>query len=626
MNHDWRPSLGAVPDSSGTTFRVWAPAASVVSIDLEDGAVAGRHAMCREDDGYFTTVVPGVAAGTRYRYRLDGGEPLPDPASRFQPDGVHGASMVVDPAAAGWNDQEWHGVPLEDFVIYELHVGTFTEDGTFAAAADRLEAIRDLGVTALEIMPVADFPGRRNWGYDGVALFAPARCYGAPDDLRRLIDRAHTLGLAVLLDVVYNHFGPDGAYLTQFSPHYLTHRHRSPWGAGINLDGEQSRQVRAFFIENALHWVHEYHVDGLRLDATHALRDVGPIHFLAELASRLHTTGTARRIHIIAEDDRNFARIVLPPTESGWGLDALWSDDFHHQMRRALAGDADGYFADYSGSTVDIAATIRRGWFYTGQFSKHLQAPRGSAPVGVPSRRCIVSLQNHDQIGNRAFGDRLNHRIDPAAYRAASVLLLLLPQTPLLFMGQEWAASTPFMYFTDHHRALGRLVTEGRRREFRSFTGFARQDSRSTIPDPQADETFAASRLRWDERNTGDHAGTLRLYSTVLALRATLSGDSSADAGTAVSLDSDTLALTRALREGGSLVVLVRLRGAGEVDLSRLRPTADATFATVLTSEDDAFVPGGRPPAVNLSGPAPVVRFDGPSAVVLTTEVRRDAA
>jgi maltooligosyltrehalose trehalohydrolase len=507
-----------VAHDTGTTFRVWAPAARTLAVDIEDGNLAGRHPLARGDDGYFAASIEGVAPGTRYRYRVNGRDPLPDPASRYQPDGVHGASMVIDPRRYAWSDTAWRGMPLDELVIYELHVGTFTEDGTFDAAAERLARVRDLGVTAVEVMPVADFPGRRNWGYDGVALFAPARCYGSPDSFRRFVDRGHALGLAVLLDVVYNHLGPDGAYLTQFSPDYFTSRYTSPWGAAVNLDGPKSQHVRGFFIENALHWLHEYHLDGLRLDATHALHDQGETHFLAELSGRLHDA-VDRHVHVIAEDDRNLAQMVTPVKNGGWGLDAVWADDFHHEMRRALAGDADGYYADYSGSTADIAATIRQGWFYTGQYSRCLRAPRGTRPAGIAPQRCIVCLQNHDQIGNRAFGDRLHHRISPAAYRAASALLLLLPETPLLFMGQEWAASSPFLYFTDHHAELGRLVTQGRRREFCSFAAFSNPELLQTIPDPQADATFDSSHVKWSEADTEPHASMVRLYAALLATR-----------------------------------------------------------------------------------------------------------
>jgi maltooligosyltrehalose trehalohydrolase len=453
-----------------------------VEVVLETrGRSPQRRALGSAPRGYFEATFGDVAAGDRYRYVLDDRGPFPDPASRYQPDGVHGASMVVDPAAFGWSDRGWSGVRLDELVVYELHVGTFAPGGRFENVEARLPYLRDLGVTAVELMPIADFPGTRNWGYDGAALFAPARCYGAPDGLRRLVDSAHRIGLAVLLDVVYNHVGPDGAYLYAFSPYYFTDRYESVWGAGVNLDGEHSEDVRTFLCENALHWLEEYHIDGLRLDATHAMHDDSPRHFLAELGERVAGLPGWRRL-LIAEDDRNLAHMVTPRSAGGWGLDAVWADDLHHQFRRLLAGDSDGYYQDFRGTTADIAATIRQGWFFTGQRSTHRGEARGTDPSGLALERFVVCLQNHDQVGNRAFGDRLHHQIGLPAYRAASVLLLTAPETPLLFMGQEWAASTPFLFFTDHPPELGRLVTKGRRREFRRFTAFADPSSRERFP------------------------------------------------------------------------------------------------------------------------------------------------
>jgi maltooligosyltrehalose trehalohydrolase len=615
----WAPAIGAVPDAGGTTVRVWCPTTRTVDLVVEDGGRADRRPLTREAGGLFTGRWSDLGPGTRYRYRLDGDGPFPDPASRWQPDGVHGASVVVDATAFPWTDRAWRGVPLSSLVVYELHVGTFTPAGTFAAAAERLPALAALGVTAVELMPVAAFPGRRNWGYDGVAPFAPAAAYGAPDDLRRLVDAAHGAGLAVLLDVVYNHLGPDGAYLNRFSPYYFTARHSSPWGAGIDLDGEHSAQSRRYFLENALHWIHEYHVDGLRLDATHAIHDDSATHFLAELAAQVHQSVSDRQIHVIAEDDRNLARVVQPPPAGGWGLDAVWADDLHHQLRRLLAGDDEGYYRDYTGTTADVAATIRQGWFFTGQHAAHWGKPRGTDPAGVPPRRCIVCLQNHDQIGNRPFGDRLHHRIDGAAFRAASVLLLGLPQTPLIFMGQEWAASTPFCYFTDHVEPLGRLVTEGRRREFAAFAAFGDPDTRELIPDPQAEETFRASRLRWEERDTEPHASTLRLHQAMLRLRAgALAPATGRDAATACAVDAATIALQRAGRDGGTYLIVARLRGHGPVELAAtgIDGRLDG-WRPVLTTEDPAHCPDPAPLVLVGSGRTATLDFRRPGAIVL---------
>lgn len=514
----WRLNIGANVTPDGTRFCVWAPTARRVELVLfAAGREAARHAMDRDERGYWTTHIAGVGAGARYAYSVDGGPPRPDPASRSQPDGVHAPSEVVDPERFAWSDAGWRGRPLEALVIYELHIGTATPEGTCDALIDKLPALVELGVTALEIMPIAAFPGRRNWGYDGVDLYAPAAIYGGPDGFKRLVDAAHRHGLAILLDVVYNHLGPDGNYLREFSPAYFTERHHTPWGAALNLDGPGHAAVRQFLIDNACYWVHEYHVDGLRLDATHALIDDSPQHFLQELTTTLRASlPPERQVVIIAEDERNEARLALPPAEGGYGLDGLWADDFHHIARVLCTGERHGYYGDYAGTLAELLQTIRDGWFYQGQHSPSLDRPRGSSPLALRYPQFIYCIQNHDQIGNRPLGDRLHHLIDLETYRALSALLLLLPQTPLLFQGQEWAASSPFLYFTDHHAELGRLVTEGRRREFAYFLN----ETGSQVPDPQAEATFERSKLRWGERDTSPHRETLALYRDLLRLRA----------------------------------------------------------------------------------------------------------
>ncbi len=613
------PFFGAHANARDTLFRVWAPEHQRVEVVL-DADPEALLPLRKNADGVFEGLVAGAGAGARYRYRLDGGAAFPDPASRFQPDGVHGSSAVVDGQSFAWSDGEWRGIALGDAVIYELHVGTFTPGGTFAAAAERLSDLHDLGVTAVEIMPVADFPGRRNWGYDGVDLFAPARCYGPPDDLRRLVDAAHGLGLAVILDVVYNHLGPDGNYLGTFSPYYFTERHQTPWGAAVNLDGPHSRMVRRFLIDNALHWLREYHIDGLRLDATHALIDDSPVHFLDELAQAVRdaASGGARRGQhhlLIAEDHRNLAEMIGPRSAGGWGLDAVWADDFHHQVRRGLAGDSEGYFQDFSGSAADLATTLRRGWFFCGQHSAHGGGPRGTDPARLSPEQLVICLQNHDQVGNRAFGERLHQQIEPAAFRAASALLLCAPETPLLFMGQEWAASAPFLYFTDHNPELGKLVTEGRRREFRHFSAFSDLEVRERIPDPQAEETFRRSRLDWAEAESEPHAGVRRLYTELLRLRRghpLLAADGwsgfSADA-----VGNDALVLRRRERSGAELAVVVQLRGRGAVRLAGER------WSALLTTEEERFVSDAAPIQLETEGTETVVRFERPGAVIAET-------
>ncbi len=552
MTPPWRATLGALPDASGTHFRVWAPRARLVEVLLEG---APPIPLAHASEGYHVGRAAGAGPGLRYRYRLDGGHHFPDPAARFQPDGVHGWSQVVDPAAFAWSDAGWRARPLAEQVLYELHVGTFTREGTFAAAAARLPALADLGVTAVELMPLADFPGRHGWGYDGVCPFAPARCYGTPDDLRRLVDRAHGLGLAVILDAVFNHLGPDGNYLRQFSEAYFDPAHQTPWGDAVNVSGPGCGPVQAYLTEAACHWLAEYHLDGLRLDATHALVDEGPVRFLPELTAALHRLRPGALV--IAEDERNLDRLVRPAAEGGDGLDGVWSDDLHHQLRRRLAGDHEAWFADFTGGTDDLATTLSRGWLYAGQPSPSRGEPRGTDPSGIPLERFVVCLQNHDQVGNRALGDRLHHAIAPEAWRAALALLLLAPETPLLFQGQEWAASTPFQYFTDHEAGLGRLVTEGRRREFGRFAAFHDPALRERIPDPQAVATFEASRLRWEERTLEPHAGVLRLHQALLALRRDqLLPRRPRLRAAAAGPDAVVL-------HAGDLAVVVRLEGAG---------------------------------------------------------------
>jgi maltooligosyltrehalose trehalohydrolase len=557
-------------------------------------------------DGFFEAWLDGAGPGTRYRYFVDGHGPFPDPASRWQPKGVHGPSEVVDASRFPWTDHAWSGVTMKDLVIYELHVGTFTPLGTFAGVRDKLPTLRDLGITAIELMPVADFPGQRNWGYDGVCPFAPARCYGSPDDLRALVDAAHGLGLAVLLDTVYNHLGPDGNYLGAFSPFMHNESHSTPWGGAINLDGPNSGPVRAYFIENALHWLSEYHFDGLRLDATHALCDKSPRHFLAELAAQAHALPGPRRL-IIAEDDRNLAMLIRREDEGGMGLDGVWADDFHHQVRRKLAGDSDGYFSDFSGTPADIADTIARGFFFRGQDVPRLGRSRGSDPSGILAEHFVFCIQNHDQIGNRALGERLHHQIDPAAYRAALALLLLSPQTPLLFMGQEWAASSPFLYFTDHNPELGRLVTEGRRLEFKAFAAFSSPSTRARIPDPQDEATFACSRLCWEEREHETHARSLALVQALLAIRRRARAKSFCQAS-AVEPSAVVLRYT-------DYLVVVQLEGAGHVDLS---PYTDGhTWAVELETERPDLT--AQPQAPNIEGTSTHLnaKFRRPGALVL---------
>ena len=608
--------FGALPSQDGVRFTVWSSTEQSLELVLHDGAAAGRHPLAREADGVCATWIRGAAAGDRYSYLLDGSE-LPDPASRFQPEGVHGPSVVVDPSSFEWRDHRWRGRPVRDLIVYELHVGTFSPEGTFDGVRTRLPYLRDLGITAIELMPVVDFAGSRNWGYDGVDLFAPSHSYGSPDDLRRLVDAAHGHGLAVILDVVYNHLGPEGAYLPRFSPGYLTERHQTPWGKAINLDGPESALVRRFILDNALHWVREYHVDGLRLDATHALIDDTGRHIVQELAETVRAAA-GRPIVVHAEDHRNLAEMLEDPVDGGWGLDGVWADDLHHIVRRMVANDSHGYFADFAGHTRELAAVIRQGWLYTGGYSQHLNELRGTDPARVPMHRFVVCVQNHDQVGNRALGDRLHHSVPPETWRAISVLLLTVPMTPLLFMGQEWAASTPFQYFTDLEPNLGRQVTDGRRREFSAFPEFSSPDAALRIPDPQAQSTFENSRLRWQEQSSGPHERSLALYRELLALRlshADLAGSELTSADAAAP-DDESIVIRRG--DGGvTFWIAARFRSGGTVDLSAAAETLgarlDLDLETVLDTDHAEF--SGEPAPIDVQ--RGIVRFQRPGAIIL---------
>jgi maltooligosyltrehalose trehalohydrolase len=609
----WAPSFGAFVTADGVSFRVWAPLARTITLFVRTPHGIETCSPRRSADGIWEATVAAARAGARYAYAIDGGDPRPDPASRFQPDGVHGWSEVVDPSIYEWRDAGWRGIDPQRVVLYELHVGTFSGNGSFTAVAERLPYLKDLGVTAIELMPVADFPGRRNWGYDGVALFAAARVYGRPDDLRALVDRAHAAGLGVILDAVYNHLGPEGAYLPEFSPQFLTDAASTPWGKAVNLNGEGSAVVRRFLIENALHWIHEYHVDGLRLDATHALIDRSEPSFLSELTEAVHTARDPRPL-VFAEDHRNLAAMLEDPAQGGWGLDGVWADDFHHIVRRMLAGDSRSYFSDYEGRAEELAATLRRGWLFVGQRSRHHQAPRGTDPSGIPMRKSIVCVQNHDQTGNRPLGDRLHHQTNPAAWRAAVALLLSSPMTPLLFMGQEWAASTPFQFFTDFDPSFGAHVVEGRRREFSEFPEFTNLPE--TIPSPQADETFAASRLRWEERGRPEHAGVLEMHRALLELRTrhTALQGSNDTTCTADALDESTVLVCRP-----GIMICARLRESGRVSLGLDRSSG---WRLLFTTEDAAYT--GDPQPIEIDPELQTIAFSRPGAVILEVDAAAD--
>lgn len=488
----WSLDIGATPTiGDAVKFRVWAPYAKSVAVQLVDQDRV-MVPMQRDERGYFETVVTGVVPRSRYRYVLDGGKERPDPASRFQSDGVHGPSVVVDPTSFRWTDVGWKGKALDEYIIYELHVGTFTREGTFEAIIPHLSYLRDsVGMTAIELMPVAEFPGRRNWGYDGVHPFAPQSSYGGPQGLKRLVDACHAAGLAVILDVVYNHLGPEGNYLNDFGP-YFTDRYRTPWGAAINYDGPDSDEVRQYVVDNAVYWVTEYHIDGLRLDAIHGIFDFSAQHVLKDIASAVHSQAhrLGRQVNVIAESDLNDARVIDPPSVGGYGLDGQWNDDFHHALRVVVAGERKGYYEDFHGLS-DLAEAVRDGYVYSARYSAHRRRRHGNSSRHCQPSQFVVFSQNHDQIGNRAVGDRLSTQLSWDALKAIRALVLLSPNIPLLFMGEEYGETAPFQYFIEHGDPdLVEAVRQGRRREFAHF-GWNPED----IPDPQDPSTFERSRL-----------------------------------------------------------------------------------------------------------------------------------
>lgn len=480
-----------------------------------DGKSRAVRPMEREEQGYFSFTSDRLPSGQRYAYRLDGGPERPDPASRWQPDGVSRPSAVLDQDEFHWTEAGWSGIPRKDLVFYELHVGTFTPEGTFDAVIPRLPVLRELGVTALELMPVAQFPGTRNWGYDGVHPYAPQHSYGGPHGLQRLVDACHRQGLAVFLDVVYNHIGPEGAYLAEFGP-YFTERYRTPWGAAVNYDDAGSDHVRKFVLDNVRMWIGDYHFDGLRLDAIHAIYDFGARHILRDIkdAAESASKGRGYGAHIVAESDLNDVRIVLPPERGGYGLDAQWSDDFHHAVHACLTGERQGYYIDY-GRPEQLAKALTNTFVLDGCYSRSRDRRHGDSAGGLPGDRFVICTQNHDQIGNRAVGDRLTTQLSPPAQRLAASLLLLAPHLPLLFMGEEYGEARPFQFFCSFSDpALIENVRAGRRREFEAF----HRDGMD-VPDPQAESTFEASRLGWSWESDPHRAGLRRLYQDLLRAR-----------------------------------------------------------------------------------------------------------
>lgn len=543
-------------------FQLWAP-----GVDRVELSIAGHGddlPMESNGEGWYIMTTSLVHTGASYCFILPDGRRLPDPASRFQPEDVHGPSEVIDPTSFAWQDTEWKGRAWNEVVLYELHIGAFTEQGTFLAATERLDHLRDLGVTAIEIMPIADFPGQRNWGYDGVLLYAPDSTYGRPEDLKVLVEAAHARGIAVILDVVYNHFGPDGNYLPTYAPQIFTKHHKTPWGDAINYDDQGSKPVREFIIHNALYWIEEFHLDGLRLDAVHQIKDNSDQHLLTELVERVRASVTTRPIHLILENERNQAsRLIRNADGYPQSFTAQWNDDMHHVLHTAATLESNGYYGDYKDSPEKLGRALAEGFAFQGQLMEHSGSVRGEASGFLPPGAFIAFMQNHDQIGNRAFGERVNRITSAEAVHAIASIYLLLPQTPMLFMGEEWGSSQPFPYFCDFHGELAELVRKGRRDEFASFPEFHHPEQRERIPDPQAEETFQSAKLQWLQAEEEVHAAWVAWYKHILGLRreliTPLLAEIKGDAGTFDILGQGAVVVRWKLGSGGKLVLAANL-------------------------------------------------------------------
>jgi maltooligosyltrehalose trehalohydrolase len=587
------------PDA--THFRVWAPERRRVDVALEnaDGEVVRIVPLEREEGGYFAGAVEDAGVGTLYRYRLDMAERFPDPASRFQPRGPHGPSSVIEPGRFRWTDDAWRGPSFAGAVLYELHVGTFTREGTWAAAARELSSLVELGVTVIEVMPVADWAGRFGWGYDGVDLFAPTRLYGTPDDFRRFVDRAHALELGVILDVVYNHFGPDGNYLSHFSPYYTSERHTTDWGPAINFDGAECEPVRELFVANAGYWIDEFHLDGLRLDATQNVYDDSEAHIIAEVCARVREAAGVRRTLIVAENETQDVRLLRSPNERGCAVDALWNDDWHHAAMVALTGRNEGYYTDYHGAPQEFVSAAKHGFLYQGQYYSWQKQPRGMPTRGLAAPRFVHFLQNHDQVANSASGARGHELAAPGRWRAMTALLLLGPQTPMLFQGQEFGSSSPFLYFADHVPELARKVREGRAKFMTQFASTADPDVLARLADPADPSTF--ERCKLDYRERAHHAEVWSLHRDLIALRR---DDPTLSAQGAQGIDGAVLSPTAFLlrffaADGADRLLLVNIGAAFRLDPAPeplLAPPASMRWEPGWSSEDPRYGGAGTPP------------------------------
>jgi len=599
------PVGAEVQKSGGTHFRVWAPACKELSVVLESGAQEGETGsvfdLAREEEGYFSGHVPEVGPGDLYRFRVDNDpRPYPDPVSRYQPQGPHGPSQVIEPEAFKWSDSEWKGLRAEGQVLYEMHVGTFTHEGNWKAACRQIEALSETGITAVEILPVADFPGRFGWGYDGVNLFAPTRLYGTPDDFRRFVDLAHRNGIGVILDVVYNHLGPDGNHLAEFSRDYFTDRYECEWGQAINFDGPNSEHVREYFLANAAYWIREFHLDGLRIDATQQIFDSSEEHILAALTRTVREAAKPRSLLIVGENEPQLAIMVMPVEVGGYGIDALWNDDFHHSAIVAMTGRADAYYSDYRGRPQEFISSLKWGFLYQGQWYGWQKQRRGT-PTFSLSPACFVNfLQNHDQLANSGSGKRIHLLTSPARYRAITALMLLAPQTPMLFQGQEFASSSPFFYFADHKAEIAHLIARGRAHFLSQFRALATPEMQARLPDPGDPMTFAKSKLNHEERHT--HPEEYALHRDLLRMRRE---DRVFNSPRRKGLDGAVLGPEAFVlrffseQEGDDRLMLVNLGRDLELDPSPeplLAPVAGKSWMLFWASEDPHYGGMGIPP------------------------------
>ncbi len=590
-----RQPFGAEKVEGRLDFCIWAPDCEKAELVVEQPEPQVL-AMTKENDGRFRVALEDPGQPVLYRFRLEGQEQLlPDPASRFQPQGPHGPSEVIDPSAFAWTDQDWPGPRLEGQVIYELHVGTFTPQGDWLSAARQLPELAAMGVTTIEIMPIATFPGRFGWGYDGVDLFAPSQLYGRPDDLRRFVDAAHGLGLAVILDVVYNHLGPDGNFLPAFSPHYFTDKYECEWGEAVNFDGPGAGPVREFYISNACYWIDEFHCDGFRLDATQQIFDESKPGIIAALVENVRRTASGRQVLLIAENETQHAEMLDPVDKGGAGLDALWNDDFHHTMIVALTGRREAYYSDFCGTPQEIISTVRHGYLYQGQRSRWQEKPRGTPSSGVLPARLVCYLENHDQVANSAWGSRLARITSPGKHRAATALLLLGPWTPLVFQGQEFAATTPFLFFADHKDEIARRTREGRKEFLSQFPSFSTEAMQRSLMDPGKEEAFQSSKL--DFRQREQHARFYALFKDLIRLRKTdavfsLQGQLGVDGAVL----SDKAFVLRFFGHDTDRLLIVNLGGDlyfAPVPEPLLAPPRLQEWTMLFSTEDPAYGGGG---------------------------------